>query len=136
MSTQKHGIPPRNDFHIEEVPYEAVLPFKSAAVKDGITMSNPAGARWFAAVRDGKIIGFASLLPIAIGYRIRSNYVEPNERGQGVFRNLANVLLNICEERCASIEVLVDDMEEFWLNHGFRVVSRSARGVARMMRVY
>jgi len=121
---------------MQEVAFASIEPFVGAAVKDGVSMGNPATARWFAVMDAGEVVAFSSILPISIGFRIRSSYVKPSHRGRGLYHLMMEHCLTICEQACASVEVLVDDLEPYWLKRGFKVVSRSKSGIARMVKLY
>lgn len=61
---------------------------RQVAKEVGINIYDDAGKRWFVAIENGKVIGFASLK----GRLVSDCYVVPSKRNAGVFRGILTML--------------------------------------------
>jgi GNAT superfamily N-acetyltransferase len=76
---------------LQVVPFERIQPFKSRVVKERVTLDNPKGAVWFAAVdvnNENAIIGFVCAVVKGKTVRFKSDYIAPEYRGKGIYRSL------------------------------------------------
>lgn len=84
---------------IERIEYDDVLPLKSAAHKERVTMENPAGALWYG-IKDGeKVVSFYCLVTNKNNARFKSNYTIPEYRRRGYLGEFIDHAKTICREK-------------------------------------
>lgn len=84
------------DVIIRQCRYREVGRFNSAAAKERVTMANPEGAVWFAALHDSQIMGFCCVVFSGQTARLKSDYVLPGYRRQGIYQQLFRARLDFC----------------------------------------
>lgn len=69
---------------LRRVEYADVSPFKSAAARDHVSVSDTRETFWFLYEDDaGALIGFCGLLRTPLGGRVKGVWVKPEFRGRG-----------------------------------------------------
>ena len=66
-----------------QIEYAAVAPFKSAAARDQVSVSDTRETYWFLYKVDGELVGLCGLLRTTLGGRIKGVWVKPEHRGKG-----------------------------------------------------
>lgn len=120
---------------VRQVSYDAVAPFAGVAAKDRVSISNTKNTEWFGIYEDNKMLGFAGLMRVSAGYRIKGVYVHPWMRGCGVGDELTNHLFDICDSRCADIEVYAYNAK-FYMQKGFKEFGELPNGAKKLRRAW
>jgi RimJ/RimL family protein N-acetyltransferase len=93
--------------------YADVAPFRSAAARDHVSVSETRGTSWFL-YEDGELIGLCALMKLQAGARIKGVWVRPELRGKGHGRQMTLDLI-----KHASDEMLLPRLEAYAHNPGF-----------------
>jgi GNAT superfamily N-acetyltransferase len=90
---------------------------------------------WFVARQrsDGRVLAFISVERQPVGLRIREGYVCPQSRGQGLFRQLCQRVLDHAQAIRMECSACVPEASvAFFMARGFRVMGRRGRWVTML----
>jgi ribosomal protein S18 acetylase RimI-like enzyme len=73
--------------------FAEVAPFKSAAARDHVSVSETRETYWFLYEDAGEMIGFCALLRTTLGGRVKGVWVKPELRGKGHGREMTLALI-------------------------------------------
>jgi predicted GNAT family acetyltransferase len=119
---------------IKPVNFASIKPFAAAASRDRVSLSDTKGTEWFIGYDENDtIMVMAGLLKTPYGYRIKGVYVPPALRGKGLGLKITEHLLNICDERCANVEVFAYN-DAFYLHLGFKAFGVLPNGATKLRR--
>ena len=109
------------EIEIKEVPFSEILPWRRAAAKDRVVLKEWPGERWFAAFKSGDIVGFGGMTITKGRAKMRSDWVQPTHRSQGVASALIDRRVEECRGRASVVEAFAYDPLRY-VRRGFRVV--------------
>lgn len=115
------------------VDYGVIASLKSEAAREGVSLGCTQNTEWYAVLMNDLIVGVAGLIRIRTGFRFKGFYVTPEQRGNGIGRILLDYLMQICSDRCASVEVLTR-CPDAYLKRGFVAIGRTPHGVIKMLK--
>jgi N-acetylglutamate synthase-like GNAT family acetyltransferase len=118
---------------IKEVEFWRIRHLRRAAADARVTLSELANTRWFAAYRDGVILGTAGLTMMSGGRaRIRGVWVDPAYRGRGIGDAFSDRLIAECRGRVSILDAFAYN-PAYYLAKGFRTVGkRTTAGATRV----
>lgn len=110
---------------LTEVPYSKVSGYLSRAKRDGVSLKNAMGARWF---KIAGVDGFCSVLPISRDgskVRIKGFWIAPEYRGQGVGTLAFQALIELLEKE-GSVKIIesISRKIRFYESQGFKKVKQ------------
>jgi RimJ/RimL family protein N-acetyltransferase len=94
--------------------YADVAPFRSAAARDHVSVSETRGTSWFLYEDGDELIGLCALMKLQAGARIKGVWVRPELRGKGHGRQMTLDLI-----KHAFDEMLLPRLEAYAHNPGF-----------------
>ena len=68
---------------LQPADYSEVVPFKSAAARDHVSIGETRETHWFLWTDSGELVGLCGLMRTALGGRIKGVWVKPEFRGRG-----------------------------------------------------
>jgi len=110
-------------WEIREVSFSDIAPLKHAAAVDRVTLRDLKNTRWFAAVRNGLIVGSAGLTSLKSRTRIRGVWVAKAYRGQGIGSAFTSRLIAECRGKITIVDALAYNPDHY-VTRGFRVAGR------------
>jgi ribosomal protein S18 acetylase RimI-like enzyme len=116
---------------ISKATFKDVAPYASLAAKSRVSISDTKNTEWFTVNDFTAILGFAGLMKVATGYRIKGVFVHEKYRGLGIGNNLTQHLFDICNERCANIEVYAYN-DKFYIQNGFETFGELPNGAKKL----
>ena len=120
---------------VEPVSYDVVAPFASRAAKEHVALGRTANTEWFAVQNHGEMRGFAALMKIGSGFRLKGFWVHPDHRGNGIGTALLTTLIGIAEDRCASkVEALALN-PRIYETLGFRRATTMRTGAVKVLKL-
>lgn len=75
-----------------QVDYATVAPFKTAAARDHVSISDTRETFWFL-WKDEAVVGVCGVIRTTLGGRIKGVWVKPNLRGAGAGRQMTEALI-------------------------------------------
>lgn len=118
---------------INKSTFNEIAPYASLAAKNRVSISDTKNTEWFTINDDDELLGFAGLMKVSIGYRIKGVFVHDRYRGRGVGNILTQHLFDICNERCANIEVYAYN-DKFYIQNGFETFGKLPNGAKKLRR--
>lgn len=118
---------------ISKATFQDVAPYASLAAKSRVSISDTKNTEWFTVNNGTSIMGFAGLMKVATGYRIKGVFVHEKYRGLGIGNNLTQHLFNLCNDRCANIEVYAYN-DKFYIQNGFETFGQLPNGAKKLRR--
>lgn len=118
---------------ISKATFKDVAPYASLAAKSRVSISDTKNTEWFTVNDFTAIMGFAGLMKVATGYRIKGVFVHEKHRGLGIGNNLTQYLFNLCNDRCANIEVYAYN-DKFYIQNGFEIFGQLPNGAKKLRR--
>ena len=118
---------------ISKATFKDVAPYATLAAKSRVSISDTKNTEWFTVNDFTSIMGFAGLMKVATGYRIKGVFVHEKYRGLGIGNNLTQHLFNLCNDRCANIEVYAYN-DKFYIQNGFQTFGELPNGAKKLRR--
>lgn len=118
---------------INKAQFNQIAPYASLAAKSRVSISDTKNTEWFTINDGNELLGFAGLMKVAIGYRIKGVFVHEKHRGAGIGNKLTEYLFDLCNDRCANIEVYAYN-DKFYIQNGFETFGRLPNGAAKLRR--
>jgi ribosomal protein S18 acetylase RimI-like enzyme len=118
---------------ISKATFKDVAPYASLAAKSRVSISDTKNTEWFTVNDFTSIMGFAGLMKVATGYRIKGVFVHEKYRGLGIGNNVTQHLFNLCNDRCANIEVYAYN-DKFYIQNGFEIFGQLPNGAKKLRR--
>lgn len=110
---------------LTEVPYGKVAGYLNRAKRDGVSLKNAYGARWF---QIEGVDGFCCVLPLARDgskVRIKGFWIAPEYRGQGVGTRAFQALIRLLEtDESVKIIESISRRIQFYEAQGFKKVKQ------------
>jgi RimJ/RimL family protein N-acetyltransferase len=94
--------------------FAEVRPFKSAAARDHVSVSQTRETSWFVYEQGGETIGICALMRTRLGGRIKGVWIDPRHRGRGHGSGMTAELI-----KCAIDELLLPRLEALAHNPAF-----------------
>lgn len=120
---------------VKQVDYSVIAPFAGLAARNRVSISNTKNTEWYAIYDADKMLGFAGLMKVSVGYRIKGVFVHDEFRGRGAGEAITSHLFNICDARCADIEVYAYNAK-FYIQKGFKEFGELPNGAKKLRRTW
>ena len=122
---------------LTEVPYTSVAGYTSRAKRDGVSLKDARGARWF---QIDAVEGFCCVLPLAKDgskVRIKGFWIAPEFRGAGVGTRAFEALMQILQSS-ASVKIIesISRKIRFYESQGFHKVKQLPSATTEKWRLH